>query len=146
MLAMGVAPADFAKADHGRGEPTADPQAVRAVQGSVRAHAAGLQQLGIPEGRVQAFYRPFQPNPEEPKEPCEVCGGIGYFGRTAVFEMLAVGDAVRKALAAEPKDRRAPSGRPQGRHEKPPGRRRLAGGQGRDFAAGVDESVETISG
>ena len=57
-----------------------------------------LQQLGIPEGRVQAFYRPPQPNPEEPKEPCEVCGGIGYLGRTAIFELLVVGDAVRKAL------------------------------------------------
>ena len=33
-----------------------------------------LQQLGIPEGRVQAFYRPPQPNPDEPKEPCQQCG------------------------------------------------------------------------
>jgi len=62
-----------------------------------------LQQLGIPEGRVQAFYRPFQPNPQEPKEPCQVCGGIGYFGRTAIFELLVVGDNVRKALATSPK-------------------------------------------
>jgi type II secretory ATPase GspE/PulE/Tfp pilus assembly ATPase PilB-like protein len=62
-----------------------------------------LQQLGIPEGRVQAFYRPPTPNPEEPKEPCTVCGGIGYYGRTAIFELLVVGDAVRKALASNPK-------------------------------------------
>lgn len=59
-----------------------------------------LKQLGIPAGRVQAFYRPRQPNPEEPKEPCEVCGGLGYLGRTAVFEVLPVGDAVRKAIVA----------------------------------------------
>ncbi|MCE5268270.1 MAG: Flp pilus assembly complex ATPase component TadA [Planctomycetaceae bacterium] len=62
-----------------------------------------LQQLGIPEGRVQAFYRPFQPNPEEPKEPCQVCGAIGYCGRTAIFEMLTVGDAVRAALMSNPR-------------------------------------------
>ena len=61
-----------------------------------------LQQLGIPEGRVQAFYRPFQPNPQEPKEPCQVCGGIGYLGRTAIFELMVVGDAVRKVLADNP--------------------------------------------
>jgi len=62
-----------------------------------------LQQLGIPEGRVQAFYRPPQPNAEEPKEPCQVCGGIGYFGRTAIFEMLVVGDSVRTVLETNPK-------------------------------------------
>ena len=59
--------------------------------------------MGIPEGRVQAFYRPPQPNPEEPKEPCQACGGIGYLGRTAIFELLTVGDAVRKVLVASPK-------------------------------------------
>ena len=62
-----------------------------------------LQQLGIPEGRVQAFYRPPQPNAEEPKEPCQVCGGIGYLGRTAIFELLVVGDTVRKVLTTNPK-------------------------------------------
>jgi type II secretory ATPase GspE/PulE/Tfp pilus assembly ATPase PilB-like protein len=59
-----------------------------------------LQQLGIPEGRVQAFYRPFQPNPQEPKEPCQACGGVGYLGRTAIFELMVIGDASRKAIAA----------------------------------------------
>lgn len=55
-----------------------------------------LQQLGIPQGRVEAFYRP----PQEPEEVCETCGGIGYIGRTAVFELLVVGDTLRKVLAA----------------------------------------------
>jgi type II secretory ATPase GspE/PulE/Tfp pilus assembly ATPase PilB-like protein len=62
-----------------------------------------LKQLGIPAGRVQAFYRPRQPNPEDPKPPCEVCNGIGYFGRTAIFELLPVGDNVRKVLSNGPK-------------------------------------------
>ncbi len=63
-----------------------------------------LHQLGIPEGRVQAFYRPPQPSADNAKqEPCQECGAIGYFGRTAVFELLTVGDAVRKVLAGTPK-------------------------------------------
>jgi type II secretory ATPase GspE/PulE/Tfp pilus assembly ATPase PilB-like protein len=62
-----------------------------------------LQQLGIPEGRVQSFYRPKPPDPENPKEICKKCNGIGYFGRTAVFELLQVGDHVRQVLIENPK-------------------------------------------
>ncbi len=57
-----------------------------------------LAQLGIPPGRVQAFYRPHQSTEQE--EPCPVCAGLGYLGRTAVFELLAVDETVRKALAS----------------------------------------------
>ena len=62
-----------------------------------------LQQLGIPEGRIPAFYRPRQPDPENPKEICDKCNGIGYYGRTAIYELLAVGDGVRRVLASNPK-------------------------------------------
>ena len=62
-----------------------------------------LQQLGIPEGRVQAFHRPKPPDPENPKEICKKCNGLGYFGRTAVFELLQVGDNVRQVLIENPK-------------------------------------------
>lgn len=58
-----------------------------------------LGQLGIPEGRVQAFFRP----PQQPEEVCPQCGGLGYKGRTAIFELLKVGDTVRKVLASGPK-------------------------------------------
>ncbi len=58
-----------------------------------------LAQLGIPEGRIEAFYRP----PEEPEEICEACHGIGYQQRTAIFEFLPVGETVRKVLATGPK-------------------------------------------
>ena len=74
----------------------------------------------------------------------QACGGIGYLGRTAIFELLVVGDAVRKALTAEPEARRAAPGRPQGRHEEPPGGRRLAGGQRSDLVARIDARVETV--
>ncbi len=58
-----------------------------------------LQQLGLPPGSVQAFFQPGPPNPEKPEEVCEQCAGIGYFGRIAVFEYLAVNDQIRQLLA-----------------------------------------------
>ena len=60
-----------------------------------------LQQLGIPQGRVNAFYRPPQP-PEDPKEICKTCDGLGYMGRIGLFELLVVGNAVRETLATQP--------------------------------------------
>ncbi|MGD9127829.1 MAG: ATPase, T2SS/T4P/T4SS family [Planctomycetia bacterium] len=54
-----------------------------------------LQQLGIPGGRVEAFYRP----PQEPEKICPKCNGVGYYGRTAVFELMLINDDIRKLLA-----------------------------------------------
>ena len=54
-----------------------------------------LKQLGIPAGRVQAFYRP----PQEPEKICPKCNGVGYYGRTAVFELMLINDEIRKLLA-----------------------------------------------
>jgi len=61
-----------------------------------------LQQLGIPEGRIEAFYQPPESKPSVFKTPCKTCGGIGYVGRTAIFELLVVGDAVREVLTSKP--------------------------------------------
>lgn len=36
---------------------------------------------------------------EEP-DPCRFCGGIGYYGRTAMFEVIEMTDSVRKVVAA----------------------------------------------
>jgi len=57
-----------------------------------------LEQLGIPAGRVEAFYRP----PQQPEEVCTECQGIGYFGRTGIFEFLIVDEGVRQALTTTP--------------------------------------------
>lgn len=61
-----------------------------------------LQQMGIPPGRVQVLYRPPQQRGED-EEICAECNGIGYVGRTAIFELLTVGDNVRQVLAKSPK-------------------------------------------
>jgi type II secretory ATPase GspE/PulE/Tfp pilus assembly ATPase PilB-like protein len=55
-----------------------------------------LQQFGIPPGRVAAFYRPHPPQPKE--ELCAECSGVGYKGRTAIFELLLVDDSLRQLL------------------------------------------------
>ncbi|MBU4271940.1 MAG: Flp pilus assembly complex ATPase component TadA [Planctomycetes bacterium] len=103
VLALGVPPDEFARAI----TAVVGQRLVRKLCESCKEPYAPtpqvLQQLGIPEDRVQAFYRPPQPNPEERREPCEHCGGIGYFGRTAIFELLTVGEAVRRVLTTNPK-------------------------------------------
>lgn len=60
-----------------------------------------LQRLGVPPGRIQAFFRPHVPTPED-REVCEQCQGLGYFGRAAVFEVLVVNDNLRRILARQP--------------------------------------------
>jgi len=84
-----------------------------------------LTKLGIPAGRVKVLYKewtpPPPPTPEEEKEIrkrkaklpptacplCEqdgpLCNGIGYRGRTGIFELLDVDDQLREALVKEPK-------------------------------------------
>ncbi|MCA9163684.1 MAG: Flp pilus assembly complex ATPase component TadA [Planctomycetales bacterium] len=72
-----------------------------------------MQRLGIPPGRVQAFYREYQPPPPEtlvdekgnplpPPPPCGDCHGLGYKGRIGIFEVCFVDDQVRKALVSSP--------------------------------------------
>lgn len=102
-LALGVAPAECAKAITGVVCQRLVRKLCDTCKEAYTPPPQVLQQLGIPAGRVQAFYRPPQPNPDEPREPCEACGGIGYLGRTAIFELLVVGEAVRKVLANGPK-------------------------------------------
>lgn len=67
------------------------------------------QQLGIPPGRVAELFKPFIFRPgmmdEEENEitPCSRCSGIGYRGRTGLFELLVMNDELRSALATSPK-------------------------------------------
>jgi len=59
------------------------------------------KKLGLPEGKVEALYR--TPKPEEIEKPCKTCGGIGYMGRTGLFELLVIDDQIRQILLKEPK-------------------------------------------
>jgi type II secretory ATPase GspE/PulE/Tfp pilus assembly ATPase PilB-like protein len=59
------------------------------------------RKLGLPEGKIEALYR--TPKPEEIDKPCKECGGIGYTGRTGLFELLIVDDQIRQILIKDPK-------------------------------------------
>lgn len=70
-----------------------------------------LARLGIPAGRVQVLYRekqpppPGQPPPPKKKgepEICPACRGLGYRGRTGIYEVLAVDDKIRQVLTRQP--------------------------------------------
>ncbi len=99
VLALGASPAEFAQLPSAVLGQRLVRKLCEKCKEAYAPTAQVLRQLGIPEGRVRAFYRP----PQHPEEICPKCGGIGYKGRTAVFELLAVGPNVRKMLAAGPK-------------------------------------------
>ena len=60
-----------------------------------------LKKLGIPGGRVDVLYR--TPDPSEQDKVCTNCNGIGYFGRTSIYELLVVDDKIRQVLEKQPK-------------------------------------------
>lgn len=63
-----------------------------------------LQRLGIPPGRVSVLYQERQPpQPGEQRrrgepEVCPDCQGVGYKGRTGLFELLVIDDKLRQAI------------------------------------------------
>jgi len=67
-----------------------------------------LQRLGIPAGRVQVLYQEKQPlQPGETRkrgepEICPDCKGLGYKGRTGIYELVIVDDKMRQALLKAP--------------------------------------------
>jgi len=67
--------------------------------------AALLKRLGIPPDKIDKLYKtPTPPGPDDPKvPPCEQCGGIGYYGRVGIFELMKVDDGIRRAIINKPK-------------------------------------------
>ncbi len=67
-----------------------------------------LKRLGIPEGRVTVLYQekqPLQPGEQRKRgepEICPSCRGLGYKGRTAIFELLVIDDKLKAALLKAP--------------------------------------------
>ncbi|WDI44104.1 ATPase, T2SS/T4P/T4SS family [Bremerella sp. P1] len=64
-----------------------------------------LKRMGIPPNKVDKLYKtPTPPGPDDPKKPpCEHCGGIGYYGRVGIFELMKVDDGIRRAIVKTPK-------------------------------------------
>ncbi len=71
-------------------------------------HPSLLQKLGIPQGRIAELFKPFVFRPgmldenEKEIDPCPKCQGIGYKGRTGIFELLIVNDTLREAIIKTP--------------------------------------------
>ena len=63
-----------------------------------------LQQLRLNPNQVQQLFRKRTPLPHPNEEAkrgiCQKCHGVGYHGRTAMFELLSVSDAVKALLLA----------------------------------------------
>ena len=75
---------------------------------SYQPHPKLLQKLGLPEGRIAEFHRPFVyregmvDEEEDEIQPCEACGGIGYNGLTGIFELLEINDDMRAVIMKKP--------------------------------------------
>ncbi|MBC8116551.1 MAG: Flp pilus assembly complex ATPase component TadA [Candidatus Saccharimonas sp.] len=63
-----------------------------------------LEKVGLPP-ETKALYRKGEPEVDEKTgeedPPCEKCGGIGFYGRMAMMEVILVSDAIRKLIAAK---------------------------------------------
>jgi type II secretory ATPase GspE/PulE/Tfp pilus assembly ATPase PilB-like protein len=57
-----------------------------------------LKKANLPAEKVDVFYR----RPENPEQVCQQCGGTGYFGRTGIFEMLVLTEAMRDMIRENP--------------------------------------------
>ena len=60
-----------------------------------------LQQLRLNPNQVQQLFRkrtPLPPHEEAKRGICMTCHGVGYFGRTALFELLTISEAVKALL------------------------------------------------
>jgi len=99
VLALKVPPATFAKVAVGVVHQRLIRKLCDACKEAYEPDPKLLQQLRIPAGQVEAFYRP----PQQSEDVCKECGGVGYKGRTAIFEVVSIGKTMRKVLATSPK-------------------------------------------
>ncbi|MCH7989494.1 MAG: Flp pilus assembly complex ATPase component TadA [Planctomycetes bacterium] len=71
-----------------------------------RPHRKLIEKVGLPAS-TQVLFRPPRIPPEEEIaeediEPCGTCGGIGYLGRTGMYEFLEISDAIREQITSDP--------------------------------------------
>ena len=105
VLMLKMAPAEFASVVAGVLNTRLIRKLCEECKEAYPATPQVLKQLGLPQGKIENLYRP-PTEPIDPKRPdvvCEVCGGVGYYGRTAIFELLVLDDDLRQVLATTPK-------------------------------------------
>jgi type II secretory ATPase GspE/PulE/Tfp pilus assembly ATPase PilB-like protein len=76
-----------------------NPQAIKQMGGNPQEGVTLYKsyQLPPPEQRVGEDGKPIE------MEPCPVCAGIGFVGRTAIFELILIDAEIRAALQKEPR-------------------------------------------
>lgn len=60
-----------------------------------------LKKYNLPED-TEAFYRP--PTEPQPQGVCGECGGVGFAGRTGIFEVLEITDPIKEIIANNPSE------------------------------------------
>jgi type II secretory ATPase GspE/PulE/Tfp pilus assembly ATPase PilB-like protein len=63
-----------------------------------------LQQLRLNPNQVKQLFRkrtPLPPNEEAKRGICHTCNGVGYYGRSALFELLTISDATKALLLSK---------------------------------------------
>lgn len=77
----------------------ANPQAITQMGGNPEVSTTIYRsyQLPPPEQRVDEEGKPVE------MQPCPSCAGIGFVGRTAIYELVLVDDEIRKQLVKEPR-------------------------------------------
>ena len=78
----------------------------------VQANPQSIRQMGG-DPAIHTIYKDYQLPPVEQQvdeegkpitmEPCKACSGIGFKGRTAIYETVVVDDVIRQALLKNPK-------------------------------------------
>ncbi|TWT57664.1 Type II secretion system protein E [Thalassoglobus neptunius] len=61
---------------------------------SYRPKAELLKAVGLPPEKVKEFFRP----PAKSSSVCTKCGGLGYYGRVGVFELLMITERIRDMI------------------------------------------------
>ena len=69
-----------------------------------KPNAELLRKANLPADKIKFFYRPpdRQEGDDDSDGRCTFCGGTGYRGRTGVFEMLEITDALRDMIRENP--------------------------------------------
>ncbi len=57
-----------------------------------------LKKANLPADKIDVLYR----RPENPEQVCQQCGGTGYFGRTGIYELLVLTEAMRDMIRENP--------------------------------------------
>ncbi len=63
-----------------------------------------IAKVGLPPETTLLYRPPTEKEPENPNdpppEPCAKCGGMGYFGRAGMYELLVMSDEMRQVVAS----------------------------------------------